>query len=623
VTYRRVHCNLNYSTLAPSLPESKMPIKPLVSAVLLVSLLLLSACAQPPVKRSAAPASTQDAMPPPSVAEESAEDAQEPSTQAAAAPAPKGPELPKIELTDRIVFDLLLAEIAGERGNIGVSLQTYLDLARRTRDPRIARRATEVALFSRNLEAATAAATLWVETDPDSIPAAQALTGILINSNQLTKVKPLLGRLLARDAENRSELVMQTSRLLARVADRDAALELAQDVLQPYSNMPEAHFALAQTALNAQNQALALAEIRKAEAMKPQWALAALLEAQILQHGSNAESIASLRNFLKANPKAREIRLTLARLLVAEKMYPEARTEFQTLQKMYPDDTEVIFAVGILSLQLNDGKQAEVNFKRLLALDFKDKDSVHLYLGQIAEDDKRYSEALAEYGQVTDGEHYILARVRSANVIAKRDKLDDARAYLQAATAHNTQERVQLILAEAQLLREANQVQTAFDYLAAMLDKMPDQPDLLYDYAMLAEKLDRVDILESSLHKLIALKPDYAHAYNALGYSLADRNVRLDEALQYIDKALQLAPDDAFIIDSMGWVQFRLGHYDDSLKYMRRAYTVRPDPDIAAHLGEVLWTVGEHDEAKRVWQDARKKSPDNEALVNTMKRFTP
>jgi tetratricopeptide (TPR) repeat protein len=152
---------------------------------------------------------------------------------------------------------------------------------------------------------------------------------------------------------------------------------------------------------------------------------------------------------------------------------------------------------------------------------------------------------------------------------------------------------------------------------------MPDQPDLLYDYAMLAEKLDRVDILESSLHKLIALKPDYAHAYNALGYSLADRNVRLEEALQYIDKALQLAPDDAFIIDSMGWVQFRLGHYDASLKYMRRAYTVRPDPDIAAHLGEVLWTVGEHDEAQRVWQDARKKSPDNEALVNTMKRFTP
>jgi tetratricopeptide (TPR) repeat protein len=600
-----------------------MPTKTLVSAVLLVPLLLLGACAQPPVKHSAKTESTQDAMPPPPAADEPEQDAQNPSTDTQSAPAANGPELPKIELTDRMVFDLLLAEIAGQRGNIGLSLQTYLDLARRTRDPRIARRATEVALFSRNLEAATAAATLWVETDPDSLPATQALTGILINSNQLTKVKPLLERLLVRDTDNRAELVMQMSRLLARVADRDAALELAQEVLQPYSDMPESHFALAQTALNAQKQTLALAEVRKAEAMKPQWALAALLEAQILQHESNAESIASLRNFLKANPKAREIRLTLARLLVSEKMYPEARTEFQTLQKMHPDDTEVIFAVGILSLQLDDSKQAEANFKRLLALDYKDKDSVHLYLGQIAEDKKDYSEALAEYSQVTDGEHYILARVRSANVIAKRDKLDDARAYLQAATAHDTQERVQLILAEAQILRDANQVQTAFDYLAQKLDKMPDQPDLLYDYAMLAEKLDQIDILESSLHKLIALKPDYAHAYNALGYSLADRNVRLDEALQYIDKALQLAPDDAFIIDSMGWVQFRLGHYDASLKYMRRAYTVRPDPDIAAHLGEVLWTIGEHDEAKRVWQDAKKKSPDNEALVNTMKRFTP
>jgi tetratricopeptide (TPR) repeat protein len=603
-----------------------MPIKTFVSAVLLVPLLLLGACAQLPVKQSAKPESTQDAMPPPSAADQPEQDAQAASADApaaAAVAAPKGPELPKIELTDRIVFDLLLAEIAAQRGNVGLSLQTYLDLARRTRDPRIAHRATEVALFSRNLEAATAAATLWVETDPDSVPAAQALTGILINSNQLTKVKPLLERLLARDTDNRAELVMQLSRMLARVADRDAALELAQDVLKPYSNMPEAHFALAQTALNAQNQALALAEIRKAEAMRPQWALAALLEAQVLQHESNAQSIASLRNFLKANPKAREIRLTLARLLVSEKMYSDARAEFLTLQKMYPDDTEVIFAVGILSLQLNDAKQAEADFKRLLALDYKDKDSIHLYLGQIAEDEKHYAEALAEYAQVTEGEHYILARVRSANVIAKRDKLEDARAYLQAATAHNAQERVQLILAEAQILREANQAQAAFDYLAQKLDTMPEQPDLLYDYAMLAEKLDRIDILESSLRKLIALKPDYAHAYNALGYSLADRNVRLDEALQYIDKALKLAPDDAFIIDSMGWVQFRLGHLDASLKYMRQAYTVRPDPDIAAHLGEVLWTIGEHDEAKRVWQDAAKKSPDNEALLNTIKRFTP
>ncbi len=606
----------NYSSLAPPLPESQMPLKSTVAAVVVLSALLLGACAQSPVKPVAQP--EPSGTPP---AASSAEDASTATPQPEAVT--KGPELPKLELTDRLVFDLLLAEIAGQRGNLGLSVQTYIDLARRTRDPRIARRATEVALFSRNPEAAIIAGTLWVETDPDSVPAAQALTGILINANQLGPVKPLLERLLAAGGDARPELLLQLNRLLARVPDRTAALNLTRELVKPYDNLPEAHFTLAQTALSAHEETLGLAEIRRAEALRPDWELAVLLEAQILQHESDAAAIARLRSFLKAHPKGRDARLTLARLLVSEKQYAEARVEFQVLQKNFPEDADIIFAVGILSLQLNDVAQAESNFRHLLDLEYRDKDAIHLYLGQIAEDQKRDADALAQYAAVTGGEHFIAARVRYANVIAKQDRLDDARKYLQAVAPRDTQDRVQLILAEGQLLREANQVQAAFDFLAQNMEQLPNQPDLLYDYAMLAEKLDRVDILESSLRKLIALKPDHAHAYNALGYSLAERNVRLDEALQYIDKALQLAPDDAFIIDSMGWVQYRLGHYDVSLKFMRRAYNSRQDPDIAAHLGEVLWTLGEHDEAKRVWQDAARKSPDNEALLNTIKRFTP
>jgi tetratricopeptide (TPR) repeat protein len=599
-----------------------MPIKPVAAAALALSILLLGACAQPALKHSAPPESSKAAQGPVETAGGAGDEAG-PTGNPAAAAVPKSPVLPNLELTDRMVFDLLLAEIAGQRGNMGVAVQTYIDLARRTRDPRIARRATEVALFSHNAEAATIAATLWAQTDPDSLAAAQALTGILINSNQLDRVKPLLERLLAGDAETRPELLLQLNRLLARVPDRAAALNLTRELVKPYDNLPEAHFTLAQTALSAHEEMLGLTEVRRAEALRPEWELAALLEAQILQHESDAAAIAKLRAYLKSYPKGREARLTLARLLVSEKQYAEARTEFQTMHKVFHEDADIIFAVGILSLQLNDTAQAESSFRHLLTLDYRDKDSIHLYLGQIAEDQKRYADALAEYSMVTGGEHFIMASIRHASVIAKQDRLDDARKYLQSVPARNTPDRVQLILAEAQLLREANQVQAAYEFLAQNMEQLPNQPDLLYDYAMVAEKLDRVDVLEASLRKLIALKPDHAHAYNALGYSLADRNVRLDEALQYIDKALQLAPDDAFIIDSMGWVQYRLGHYDASLKFMRRAYTSRPDPDIAAHLGEVLWTLGEHDEAKRVWQDAAKKSPDNEALVNTIKRFTP
>jgi tetratricopeptide (TPR) repeat protein len=579
----------------------------LLPALLLA--LLLAACAQP-VRQADVPAA-----PAPAPAE---------AAPAAAAPViPKGPDLPKIDLNERILFDLLLAEVAGQRGNAALSSQTYVDLARRTRDPRIARRATEIALYSRNLEQAAEAAAIWVETDPESMQALQALTGILVNSNQTENVRPYLERLLAKEVEGTPDSLLQLNRLLGRVPDKAAALRLIRQLTNPYAKLPEAHFAIAQAALTAQDETLALAEIRVAQELRPDWEVAALLEAQLLQRESNAAAIGRLQAFLKAAPKAREARMALARLLVGDKQYPEARGQFQVLLDTFPDDTEVVFAVGILSIQLNDFARAEKNLTRLLDLDYKDKPAIRLYLGQIAEDQKQYDAALAQYAEVKNGEHFTMAQIRIANVMAKQGRLDEGRRHLQAVTTKNNQQRVQLMLAEAQLLREANQLPAAFEFLAQSLDKLPNHPDLLYDYAMLAEKLDRNDILESSLRKLIALKPDHAHAYNALGYSLADRNVRLDEALQYIDKALKLAPDDAFIVDSMGWVQFRLGNFEDSLKYIRRAYGARPDPDIAAHLGEVLWALGRHDEARRVWQDAAKTNPGNEALLSTMKRFTP
>jgi tetratricopeptide (TPR) repeat protein len=189
--------------------------------------------------------------------------------------------------------------------------------------------------------------------------------------------------------------------------------------------------------------------------------------------------------------------------------------------------------------------------------------------------------------------------------------------------ASNNQQRVQLILAEAQLLREAGQPEEAFAVVGRALEKLPDNTDLLYDYAMLAEKIDRIDILESSLRKVISIKPDHAHAYNALGYSLADRSMRLPEARELVEKALALSPDDAFIIDSMGWVEYRLGDSEKALEYLRKAYAERQDPEIAAHLGEVLWATGHHSEAEKVWNEALAKAPDNDTLIKTIKRFKP
>jgi tetratricopeptide (TPR) repeat protein len=576
---------------------------------------LLAACAQRPVQEQAKPAAEP-------VVNQGELDQPESKAVAAPTPAPK-PELPNQELTEAVLYEYLLAEIAGQRGSIGLSAQAYADLAKRTRDPRIAKRAAEVALYARMPSAAIEAARIWYETEPSSMQALQTLTSLLINTKRHDEALPYLQKLFVADGSNAGDGFLQLSRLLANSQDKALSLKLVQQLAQPYPELAQAHFAVAQAAIAAEQSELALAEVRAASRLKPDWDLPALLEAQLLQRQSNALALKRLAAFLERYPKAREVRLSYARVLVAERKYTEARTEFQTLSKDFPDNIDVIFAVGVLSLQLQDYALAEANFKRLLVLPYHDKNTARLYLGQIAEEQKNYPEALRWYDEVAGGEQYLKAQIRHALVLSKQGKLDAARAHLRQIEVDSDPARVQLLLTEAQLLRDANQPREAFDLIGNALQSMPDQPDLLYDYAMLAEKLDRMDLLETNLKKLIRLQPDHAHAYNALGYSLADRNLRLPEAQGLIEKALELSPDDPFIIDSMGWLMYRMGRHKEALEFLRKAYAARPDPEIAAHLGEVLWVAGEHREAEKIWLEAAKKTPGNDALNSTIKRFKP
>jgi len=528
---------------------------------------------------------------------------------------------PNQELTENLLYEYLLAEIAVQRGSVALSAQAYVDLAKRTRDPRIARRATEVALFARMNNAAIDAATIWHEADPASTRALEALAGMLVSVGRYDEALPRLKELLASPTGDPASRFTLLPRMLANAQDKQAALKLTQNLAADYPKVPEANFAVARMAASAGEDRIALDEVRKARQLRPDSESAVLLEAQILQKTSPDQAAAALAAYLQKYPPAREARLAYARTLVAQKRFTEARSQFEKLITGLPDSTEMAFAVALLSLQLKDYDSAEKYLKGLLNTPYRDKDGVRLYLGQVAEERKDFPEALKWYGEVGEGEQYVQAQIRYAQVLARQGKLNEARAGLQRAAAKNSQQRIQLVLAEAQLLRDANQPKAAFDLVGQALDRAPNNPDLLYDYAMLAEKIERVDVLESSLRKLIEIRPENAHAYNALGYSLADRNQRLAEAQELIEKALKLAPDDFFIIDSMGWVLYRRGQLKDSLAYLRRAYAGRPDAEIAAHLGEVLWALGERSEAERVWGDAAKESPDNETLTNTIKRL--
>jgi tetratricopeptide (TPR) repeat protein len=529
--------------------------------------------------------------------------------------------LPADELSEPTLYEFLLGEIALQRGDTGLAAQTYADLAKRTRDVRIARRAVEVANQARMPELALQSAKLWQEIEPSSPQALQVVAALLVSTKRVDEAEPYLVKLLAADGVNVENGFMQMNRLLSANPDKAANLRVVRNLAARYPQLAQAQFAVAQAAALADQDAAALDAVRRASKMRPDWELAAILEAQIVQKRSPAEAAKVLGEFLEKNPTAREARVNYARVLVLDKRFPEARKQFEALLAASPGNTEVIYAVGLLAFQLKDYPVAEENMKRLLGLKYRDPNGVRYILGQIAEEQKQWPEAIKWYGAIADGDQVVPARLRTAGAMAKQGKLDEARGFLQRTGAEFPGERVQFTVAEAQLLRDANRHRDAYDMLGRALKEEPEQPELLYDYALTAEKLERFDVLESNLRRLIQVRPDHAHAYNALGYSFAERNTRLPEAKKLIEKAIELAPEDYFIVDSLGWVLYRQGDLKGAAEQLRRAYGGRPDAEIAAHLGEVLWVMGQRDEADKVWQDSLKASPENETLQKTIKRL--
>ncbi|MBK9161881.1 MAG: tetratricopeptide repeat protein [Nitrosomonadales bacterium] len=311
------------------------------------------------------------------------------------------------------------------------------------------------------------------------------------------------------------------------------------------------------------------------------------------------------------------------RALLQQKQYPLARAEFQRLAQATPDNPDLAFAIALISLQLNDLQGAETQLQQALAKGKKDRDTVQYYLGQLGEAKEDENKALAHYLEVKGGEFHYAAQLRAAYLLNRRGKPDEALEYLHRLQPADNQQRVQLLLIEAQFLRDAKRTEDAYRVLQQGLEKLPNHPDLLYEAAMQADKLGKHQVSEQLLRKLIQIKPDHAHAYNALGFSLLERNERVPEAVALVEKALQLAPDDAAIMDSVGWGYYRLGRLDDSVKMLRKAFGANADAEIASHLGEVLWVRGDKLEARKIWQDSLKTNPGNEVLQAVMKRFVP
>ncbi|MBM3342356.1 MAG: tetratricopeptide repeat protein [Betaproteobacteria bacterium] len=536
---------------------------------------------------------------------------------------PALPALPDAGLSPSMFYKFMVAEIALQRGMPQVAAQAMLELARETQDARVAQRATEIAWNARLQKEALEAASLWLKADPQSAQARQVVAALLANQERLAEARVPLEQWLAADVPNVGRNFMQLGQRLAQHKDKKAVLELMRTLARPYAKVAEVRLALAQAAFNANDVNAALAESRAALDLRADFELAALFHVQALQRRSNAEALKFLEDYVNRHPKAHEARLNYARLLAGEKRPAQAREQFELLIQASPKNPDIAMAVGLMALQSNDLDAAEKYLKVALAAGHKAPDAIWLMLGQVHEERKNFDEALKWYAGVTSGERYISAQTRYAGVLAKQGKHDAAREHLRSVEPRNAAQRNQLAQAQANLLRETKAYSEAYDLLGKTLEGAPDAVDLLYDQAMIAEKLDRLDVLERNLRRVIEIQPDHAHAYNALGYTLADRNLRLPEARKLIEKAIELAPDDGYIIDSLGWVLFRMGRVREAIVQLRRAFDLRPEGEVGAHLGEALWVDGQRDEAAKVWNQVLKETPVNDVLISTLKRLAP
>ena len=528
---------------------------------------------------------------------------------------------PRHTLNEDVLYKLLVGELASHRGDLSVSLENYLEVARETGDAGVAARAVKFAVFVRADESALEAARLWNEADPSSIEARRALASLLIRTGDIDEAVQYLDEIVKGLTDPPGTGFHYAADLLAAEKDIESAAAAMRQLVRGYEDDAVAQFAFARLLLRIGQFEEASAVIHRAYELDPDDERIAILRARVRQRVDDVEGALNvLVEFLERVPDSSMARMAYARMLVDTKHYEQARAEFEHLVAEEPENDDTRYALGLLLLQMERLDAAMQQFERLADRNSR-QDAAYYYLARIAESQQRFDDAIASYRRVQRGEHRLNAQIRIAVLLAERGELDAARRHLHGIRSENTQEAMRIDHAEAGLLTRAARYDEAMAVYDASLEEFPGNSDLLYARGMLAVKMDRLDLLERDMRAIISREPDNADALNALGYTLADRTDRYEEAYALIKRAIELKPDDHYIVDSLGWVLHRMGRHQEALTQLRRAMSLNPDPEIAAHLGEVLWVLGNKVEARAVWSTALEAAPDDERLLDVIERF--
>ena len=539
-------------------------------------------------------------------------------------------------LDGELFYQLLLGELNAIGDEPGVGYSLFLDAARKTGDVRLFKRATDIALQGRSGESALQAARAWRLANPASREANRYLLQILIGLNRITEVLDPLKRELASAAtKERDAAINGIPRFFARAADKKLAASVVEQAVADYLNDPTfgaaAWTTVGRMRIDAGDPAGALDAARRGQSLEAGAEGPAIIALNLMDPKAPlAEPI--IRKYLEGKPRI-EVRMDYARALLNSQRYAESAAQLKAVTDEKPDYAQAWLIRGTLEQQNKQFVAAETSLRRFVdlesakPLDPEAADSrrgltqAYLALAEMAEQKKDYAGAQTWLARIDNAQEMMNVQSRRAAILARQGKLDEARALIRSVPEQGSVDARMKTNAEVQLLRDNKQYRSAYDLLKNAMALNPQDTDLVYDLAMMAEKLGDLNEMERLLLQVIAAKPDYQHAYNALGYSLADRNVRLPDARRLVLKALELAPGDPFISDSLAWVEFRSGNLSEALRILQQAYKDKPDAEIAAHLGEVLWTTGDRTQALAVWKEGLALNAENETLLETLKRL--
>lgn len=527
------------------------------------------------------------------------------------------------EQRGEIMFHLLAGEMAGQLGDLISAATHYYEAAILSDDPAVAERGARIALYSKEGGISYQAVRRWLELAPDNLEANQVAAILAARGNDGDEAGRYLEQILLLSSDETSGFD-SLNRLFSSQQEAASILDVVTKLVEARPDSAAAQSTLAQLAIRAGDFDLALLSLGKALALDPQVDTLVLRARLLASLERDQEALTDFEAALQLDSENSETRLHLARHLVKMKRFEDARGAFEQLHAKNPEDGDLLFALGLLSIDTDNLEDAK-RYLTKLEQSGERVNEARYYLGRVAQTGEHPEEAIAWFNQVSEGEHRLEAMLQIAELQREMGHPEAAMEQLSRLLDEyvGEEERVLIYLGKGVLLRDQRRHQEAYDLYDSALTELPTNIDLLYAQGLVAEKLDRVDLLEENMQTILAHEPENAHALNALGYTLADRTDRLQEALDYIERAYQLEPDEPAILDSMGWVHYRLGDLETALEFLQHAYNTLQDGEIGAHLGEVLWELGRPDEGRAIWQEILNSDPDNEFVIDTMRRYLP